>query len=63
VFDNHFNSNKRTHMLLFVQKLSGFLILYVLQPLRWRCAEYVINHERDVREEQHHICVVRTRNN
>ena len=50
-------------MLLFVQKLSGFLILYVLQPLRWRCAEYVINHERDVREEQHHICVVRTRNN
>jgi len=26
----------------------------VLQPLRWRCVDCVIHHERDVREEQHH---------
>ena len=25
----------------------------LLQPLRWRCAECAIHHERDVREEQH----------
>jgi len=25
----------------------------LLQPLRWRCVECVIHHERDVREEQH----------
>jgi len=24
----------------------------VLQPLRWRCVECAIHHERDVREEQ-----------
>jgi len=23
----------------------------LLQPLRWRCVDYVIHHERDVREE------------
>jgi len=27
----------------------------VLQPLRWRCAECAVHHERNVREEQHHI--------
>ena len=26
----------------------------VLQPPRWCCVDYVILHERDVREEQHH---------
>jgi len=25
----------------------------MLQPLRWRCAECVIHHEGNVREEQH----------
>ena len=35
----------------------------VLQPLRWRCVDYVIRHERDVREEQQYICVARTSNN
>jgi len=34
----------------------------MLQPLRWRCVECVIRHERDVREEQHHIYVARTSN-
>ena len=29
--------------------------LVLLQPLRWRCAECAIHHERIVREEQHHI--------
>jgi len=27
--------------------------MVLLQPLRWRCVECVIHHERDVREEQH----------
>jgi len=35
----------------------------VLQPLRWHCIECVIQHEQDVREEQHHIYVARTSNN
>ena len=25
----------------------------MLQPLRWRCVERAIHHERDVREEQY----------
>ena len=25
----------------------------LLQPLRWRCAEYVVHHERNMCEEQH----------
>jgi len=33
------------------------------KPLRWRCVECVIHHERDVREEQHHIYVALTSNN
>ena len=28
--------------------------LALLQPLRWCCVDCVIQHERDVREEQHH---------
>jgi len=35
----------------------------VLQPLRWRCAECAVHHERNVREEQHQIYVARTSNN
>jgi len=35
----------------------------VLQPLRWRCVDCVIHHERDVREEQQNIYVARTSNN
>jgi len=35
----------------------------VLQPLRWRCVECVIHHERDVREEKHYVYVARTSNN
>jgi len=43
-------------------KEMKLMVLYkkemvVLQPLRWRCVDYVIHHGRDVREEQHHyIC-------
>ena len=33
-----------------------------LQPLRWRCAERAVHHERNVREE-HPIYVARTSNN
>ena len=35
----------------------------LLQPRRWRCAECAVHHERNVREEQHHIHVARTSNN
>jgi len=35
----------------------------LLQPLWWRCVKYVIHHERDVREEKHHIYVAQTSNN
>ena len=35
----------------------------LLQPLGWRCAECAVHHERNVREEQHHIYVARTSNN
>ena len=35
----------------------------MLQPLRWCCADCVIHHERDVREEQKYMCVARTSNN
>jgi len=35
----------------------------LLQPLRWRCVECVIHHERDVREEQQYAYVARTSNN
>jgi len=39
------------------------IVRLLLQPLRWRCLECVIHHERDVREEQHYIYVARTSNN
>jgi len=35
----------------------------MLQSLRWRCAQCTIHHERNVREEQHHIYLARTSNN
>jgi len=35
----------------------------MLQPLRWRCVKFVIHHERDVREEKHHMYVARTSSN
>jgi len=42
------------HPLLFgFDQRSGHMLL--LQPLSWRCAEYAVHHERNVREEQHHI--------
>jgi len=34
----------------------------LLQPLRWCCVDCVIHHERDVREEQKRMYVVRTSN-
>ena len=37
--------------------------LLLLQSAQWRCVDCVIHHERDVREEQRYICVVRTSNN
>ena len=35
----------------------------MLQPLRWRCVDCMIHHERDVREEQKYMYVARTSNN
>jgi len=32
-----------------------FFAFVVLEPLRWCCVDCVIHHERDVREEQHHM--------
>jgi len=32
----------------------------LLQPLWWRCVKCVIHHERDVRDEKHHIYVAQT---
>ena len=37
--------------------------IVMLQPLRWRCVECVIHHERDVRKAQNCINGVRTSNN
>ena len=34
-----------------------------MQPLRWRCVERGIHHERDVREEQQYIHMAQTSNN
>ena len=34
----------------------------MLQLLRWRCVECVVHHERDAREEQKYLCVVRASN-
>jgi len=59
----------------FLRKLNNFnctlvqKVRYVhpwailLQPLRWRCVDCGIHHERDVREEQQYICVGRVSNN
>jgi len=38
-------------------------VMLVLQPLRWRCVDCVIHHERDVREEKRYMYVARTSNN
>ena len=35
----------------------------LLQPLRWRCVDCAIYHERDVRGQKHYIYVARTNNN
>ena len=43
--------------------VSAVAIIILLQPLRWRCVDYVIHHERDVREEQTHLCLTRASNN
>ena len=43
--------------------IPGATFCAVLQPLQWCCVKCVIHHERDVREEQHHIYVARTCNN
>jgi len=42
---------------------KGPFLFHLLQPLRWRCVERVIHHERDVREERQYICVARASNN
>jgi len=43
--------------------MSTICYLELLQPLRWRCVDCVIHHERDVREVQKYICVARESNN
>ena len=35
----------------------------LLQPLRWRCVNCMVHHERDVREEQKYMYAARTSNN
>ena len=50
---------KNVRSVQFVVNNKGML----LQPLRWRCAECAVHHERNGREEQHHMHVARTSNN
>jgi len=42
---------------------NRYFMYAALQPLRWRCVDCVIHHERDVREEQKYMYVARTSNN
>jgi len=40
------------------QAVAGRLValsLVVLQQLRWRCPEWAVCHERNVRDEKHYI--------
>ena len=52
-------SQKECAISAFHCKKEGML----LQPLCWRCVKCVIQHERDVHEEQQYIYVARTSNN
>jgi len=45
--------NSRFHTNSAVSRQVYIHALQVLHLLRWRCADFVIHHERDVREEQH----------
>jgi len=38
-------------------------VIVLLQPLRWRCSECAIHHERNVCEAQHDIYVAGTSKN
>jgi len=38
-------------------------VMTLLQTLRWRCVEWAVHHERNVRGEQYHTYVARTSNN
>jgi len=42
-----------TSQSIWIGHMDTAVSIGVLQPLRWRCVECVIHHERDVREEQH----------
>ena len=44
------------HLSLEIKKI-GCSKFHLLRPLRWRCAECAVHHERNVREEQHHLYV------
>jgi len=39
-----------------ISEVLQFLVV-LLQPFWWCCVDYVIHHERDVREEQKYICM------
>jgi len=62
------NSNTFVHLCSHITLSSSGNVnivqwLVLLQPLRWRCVDCVIHHERDVREEQKYMYVARTSNN
>jgi len=45
-----------------MSEIKLMIKLVLLQPLRWHCAECAVHHERNVREEQHHMHVAQTSN-
>jgi len=57
----HHRSTEVTVLIFFLRKFLHVVMQYgilgrnvrkkLVQPLRWRCAEYAIHHERHVREE------------
>jgi len=57
---NVFGKSVCSYFSWYLYRKIVFSEVHLLQPLRWRCVDCVIHHERDVREEQHdYICSAR----
>jgi len=58
------NDNSQRLMLSCIFSLClGIHLINCCNLFPWRCVECAVHHERNVCEEQHHICVARTSNN
>ena len=63
---NNFASSPSTFLItnsVLERRCAGPQRGLLLQPLRWCCVDFMIHHERDVREEQKYFYVARTSNN